>query len=69
MIELKTFKTQRFAKFQFFLLTANITDPEARSYTVKGYSVGTYKFTVRAYTSTGEDSGATTSVTLEQYST
>ncbi|XP_075875630.1 LIF receptor subunit alpha a [Nelusetta ayraudi] len=48
-------------------LLANITDPEARAYRVKGYSTGTYKFTVKTYTSAGEDTGATASVTLERY--
>lgn len=68
---LTTFKTQCLVKpvsqFCISLLTANITDPEARAYRVKGYSAGTYKFTVKTYTSAGEDTGATASVTLEQY--
>lgn len=54
--------------FCIFLWTANITDPEARAYRVEGYSTGTYKFTVKTYTSAGEDTGATASVTLERYS-
>ncbi|XP_016898403.1 leukemia inhibitory factor receptor-like isoform X2 [Cynoglossus semilaevis] len=48
-------------------LIANLTDKEIRSYTVKGLSEGTHKFTVKAYTSAGEDSGATASITLEPY--
>ncbi|XP_029961330.1 LIF receptor subunit alpha a [Salarias fasciatus] len=46
---------------------ANLTDLETRNYTVKGLSRGTYKFTVKAYTSAGEDTGATVSVTLAPY--
>lgn len=32
---------------------------------MKGYSEGSYKFTVKAYTSAGEDTGATASIMLE----
>ncbi|KAM9360915.1 LIF receptor subunit alpha a [Symphorus nematophorus] len=46
-------------------LLANLADPGTRSYTVKGFPVGTYKFTVKAYTSAGEDTGTTASITLE----
>ncbi|XP_008292288.1 LIF receptor subunit alpha a [Stegastes partitus] len=48
-------------------LIANLSDLEASSYTVKGLSLGSYKFTVKAYTSAGEDTGATASITLEPY--
>lgn len=33
---------------------------------MKGYSEGSYKFTVKAYTSAGEDTGATASIVLKQ---
>ncbi|XP_011613799.2 LIF receptor subunit alpha a [Takifugu rubripes] len=46
-------------------LIANLPDIETRKYEVKGYSKGSYKFTVKAYTSAGEDTGATASVMLE----
>ncbi|XP_044053855.1 LIF receptor subunit alpha a isoform X2 [Siniperca chuatsi] len=50
-------------------LLANLSDPGSRNYTVKGFSYkkGSYKFTVKAYTSAGEDTGGTASVTLEPY--
>ncbi|XP_042343816.1 LIF receptor subunit alpha a isoform X2 [Plectropomus leopardus] len=48
-------------------LLANLTDLGSRSYTVKDLSEGSYKFTVKAYTSAGEDTGATASITLEPY--
>ncbi|XP_026178468.1 LIF receptor subunit alpha a isoform X2 [Mastacembelus armatus] len=48
-------------------LLANLPDPQSRSYTVKGLSMGTYKFTVKAFTSAGEDTGTTASITLEPY--
>ncbi|KAM8886458.1 LIF receptor subunit alpha a isoform 1-T2 [Spinachia spinachia] len=48
-------------------LLANLTDPRSRYYTVKGVSEGSYKFTVKAYTSAGEDTGATASITVEPY--
>lgn len=54
--------------FRPVLWTANLTDLGARNYEVKGYSEGSYKFTVKAYTSAGEDTGATASITLEPYS-
>nr|XP_061804733.1 leukemia inhibitory factor receptor-like [Nerophis lumbriciformis] len=44
---------------------ANILGEDSRKYTVKGLSEGTYKFTVKAYTSAGEDTGATTSITVQ----
>lgn len=46
-------------------LLANLPEPGIRSYTVKGFTEGNHKFTVKAYTSAGEDTGATTSITLE----
>ncbi|KAM3867442.1 LIF receptor subunit alpha a [Diretmus argenteus] len=48
-------------------LLANLLDPSSRNYTVTGLSVGSYKFTVKAYTSVGEDTGATASITMETY--
>ncbi|KAK1892903.1 Leukemia inhibitory factor receptor [Dissostichus eleginoides] len=46
---------------------ANLSDPGSRSYTVKSLSEGSYKFTVKAYTSAGEDTGATASIMLEPF--
>lgn len=37
------------------------------SYTVKGLPFGSYRFTVKAYTSAGEDTGGPASITLEPY--
>ncbi|XP_071393652.1 LIF receptor subunit alpha a [Centroberyx affinis] len=48
-------------------LLANLSDPRSRSCTVKGLSAGSYKFTVKAFTSAGEDTGATASITMETY--
>ncbi|KAF7660821.1 hypothetical protein LDENG_00274530 [Lucifuga dentata] len=48
-------------------LIANLSDQGTRSYIVKGLSEGSYKFTVKAYTSAGENTGATASITLEAY--
>lgn len=48
-------------------LLANLSDPGSRTYTVKGLPEGSYKFTVKAYTSAGEDRGATASITMEPY--
>lgn len=48
-------------------LLANLSDTSSRSYTVKGLSKGTYKFTVKAYTSAGEDTGTTATITLEPF--
>ncbi|KAM4746051.1 LIF receptor subunit alpha a isoform 2-T2 [Anableps anableps] len=45
-------------------LLANL-DFGTRTYTVKGLSVSSYKFTVKAYTSAGEDRGNTVSIRLE----
>uniref|UniRef100_H3DH16 LIF receptor subunit alpha a n=1 Tax=Tetraodon nigroviridis TaxID=99883 RepID=H3DH16_TETNG len=47
-------------------LIANLSGIKNRSYKVKGYGEGSYKFTVKAYTSAGEDTGATASIMLEQ---
>nr|XP_033475566.1 LIF receptor subunit alpha a [Epinephelus lanceolatus] len=49
------------------ILLANLTELDSRSYTVEGLSEGSYKFTVKAFTSAGEDTGATASITLEPY--
>ncbi|XP_053181280.1 LIF receptor subunit alpha a [Scomber japonicus] len=46
-------------------LLANLLDLGSRSYTVKGLSKDTYKFTVKAYTSAGEDTGATVFISLK----
>lgn len=46
-------------------LIANVTDPSARSYTVLGLSLGSCKFTVKAYTSAGEGGGATVAIKIE----
>ncbi|XP_068617092.1 LIF receptor subunit alpha a [Brachionichthys hirsutus] len=48
-------------------LLANLSDPEARNYEVKGFAVGSYKFTVKAYTAAGEGTGATASIGLQPY--
>ncbi|XP_040011344.1 LIF receptor subunit alpha a [Xiphias gladius] len=48
-------------------LLAKLPDQGSRSYTVKGLFEGSHKFTVKAYTSAGEDTGATASITLEPY--
>lgn len=48
-------------------LLANLSDPGTRSYTVKGLPQGSYKFTLKAYTSAGEETGTTASITLEPY--
>ncbi|XP_047447525.1 LIF receptor subunit alpha a [Mugil cephalus] len=49
-------------------LLANLPDQAARNYKVKGLSDDSYKFTVKAYTSAGEDTGTTVSIELEPYS-
>uniref|UniRef100_A0A3B4DIC7 Fibronectin type-III domain-containing protein n=1 Tax=Pygocentrus nattereri TaxID=42514 RepID=A0A3B4DIC7_PYGNA len=49
-------------------LVANVTDPALRSYTVKGLSLGSYKFTVKAYTSAGEGGGSTVAIKMESNS-
>ncbi|KAM9858027.1 LIF receptor subunit alpha a [Aulostomus maculatus] len=46
-------------------LLANLSGQETRTYKVRGLSGDSYKFTVKAYTSAGEDTGATASLTLE----
>ncbi|XP_042579100.1 LIF receptor subunit alpha a [Cyprinus carpio] len=46
-------------------LIANISDPEVQSYRVKGLSLSSYKFVVKAYTSAGEDAGATVAIKME----
>uniref|UniRef100_A0A8C7ZZD4 LIF receptor subunit alpha a n=1 Tax=Oryzias sinensis TaxID=183150 RepID=A0A8C7ZZD4_9TELE len=48
-------------------LLANLSSSEMRRYVVKGLSVGNYKFTVKSYTSAGEDTGSTASITLEPF--
>ncbi|XP_068167086.1 LIF receptor subunit alpha a isoform X2 [Antennarius striatus] len=48
-------------------LLANLSDPETRNYKVKGFPKGIYKFTIKAYTSAGEDTGATASIVLGSY--
>ncbi|XP_061623655.1 LIF receptor subunit alpha a [Phyllopteryx taeniolatus] len=45
----------------------NLLGEGSRKYTVKGVSDGSYKFTVKAYTSAGEDTGATISITVELF--
>ncbi|XP_061755601.1 LIF receptor subunit alpha a [Nerophis ophidion] len=44
---------------------ANLLGQGSRKHTIKGLSEGPYKFTVKAYTSAGEDTGATISITVE----
>ncbi|XP_053336944.1 LIF receptor subunit alpha a [Clarias gariepinus] len=46
-------------------LIANLTDPLSSSYTVRGVSLGTYKFAVRSYTSAGEGLESTVSIMTE----
>ncbi|XP_056152729.1 LIF receptor subunit alpha a [Lampris incognitus] len=46
-------------------LLANVSDPGSRSYTVRGLPLDSYKFTVKAYNSAGEDTGTTASITLK----
>ncbi|XP_036382342.1 LOW QUALITY PROTEIN: LIF receptor subunit alpha a [Megalops cyprinoides] len=46
---------------------ANITDPNARNHTVTHLSPSTYKFTVKAYTSAGQDGGNTISIKLDPF--
>uniref|UniRef100_A0A665T1H9 Leukemia inhibitory factor receptor-like n=1 Tax=Echeneis naucrates TaxID=173247 RepID=A0A665T1H9_ECHNA len=50
-------------------LIANLPEQGSQSYTVKGLVEGSHKFTVKAYNSVGEDTGATVSITLHKYST
>ncbi|XP_054630299.1 LIF receptor subunit alpha a [Dunckerocampus dactyliophorus] len=44
---------------------ANLLGQGSREYIVKALSEGSYKFTIKAYTSAGEDTGATISITVE----
>ncbi|XP_035234452.1 LIF receptor subunit alpha a [Anguilla anguilla] len=44
---------------------ANLTNPDARNYTVRNLTPGLYKFTVKAHTSAGSDEGATVSLNLD----
>lgn len=48
-----------------FVFLANISDPEMQSYRVKGLSLSSYKFVVKAYTSAGEDAGSTVAIKVE----
>ncbi|XP_029367208.1 LIF receptor subunit alpha a [Echeneis naucrates] len=48
-------------------LIANLPEQGSQSYTVKGLVEGSHKFTVKAYNSVGEDTGATVSITLHKY--
>ncbi|KAM8759768.1 LIF receptor subunit alpha a isoform 3-T3 [Acanthopagrus schlegelii] len=48
-------------------LLANLSGVGTRSYTVKGFSEGSYKFIVKAYTAAGEGTGAPASLSLEPY--
>ncbi len=47
------------------MFLANISDPEVQSYRVKGLSLSSYKFVVKAYTSAGEDAGSTVAIKVE----
>lgn len=59
-----------FSPYSFITLwTENVSDPETMSYTAKGFTKGTFKFTVKAYTAAGENTGTTATVTIEPYST
>ncbi|TRY71420.1 hypothetical protein DNTS_011664 [Danionella cerebrum] len=46
-------------------LIANISNPDVHSFSVKGLSLSSYKFVVKAYTSAGEDMGATVTIKLQ----
>ncbi|XP_076854809.1 LIF receptor subunit alpha a [Brachyhypopomus gauderio] len=46
-------------------VVADVTDPAQTSYTVESLIPGSYKFTVKAYTSAGEGSGATIAIKME----
>ncbi|XP_051552317.1 leukemia inhibitory factor receptor-like [Myxocyprinus asiaticus] len=46
-------------------LIGNVSNPEVKSYRVRGLSLGSYKFIVKAYTSAGEDTGSTVAIKLE----
>lgn len=59
-----------FSPYLFITLqTVNLPDPETMSYTAKDFTKGTYKFTVKAYTAAGENTGTTATVTIEPYGT
>lgn len=47
----------------FILANLNIG---TRTYTVKGLSGSTHKFTVKAYTSAGEDTGGTAAISMKE---
>ncbi|KAG1957887.1 leukemia inhibitory factor receptor [Pimephales promelas] len=57
------------AKAALLDLVANISDPEVRSYRVKGLPLSSYKFIVKAYTSAGEDMGSTVAIKMEMDTT
>uniref|UniRef100_A0A3B5LKC0 Fibronectin type-III domain-containing protein n=1 Tax=Xiphophorus couchianus TaxID=32473 RepID=A0A3B5LKC0_9TELE len=59
------YKVYRVNNFSNFTLLDDLS-PEMRTYTVKDLSTSTYKFTVKAYTSAGEDTGGTAAITLKQ---
>ncbi|XP_062873779.1 LIF receptor subunit alpha a isoform X2 [Trichomycterus rosablanca] len=46
-------------------LIANLTDPAVTLYTMKNLPLGSYKFSVRSYTSAGESSGSPVSIKTE----
>ncbi len=48
-----------------FVFPANISDPEVQAHRVKGLSLSSYKFVVKAYTSAGEDAGSTVAIKVE----
>ncbi|XP_054895273.1 LIF receptor subunit alpha a isoform X2 [Poeciliopsis prolifica] len=62
---LQGYKVYKVNNFSDFTLLANLT-PGMRTFTVDGLSHRTYKFTVKAYTSAGEDTGGTAAITLKQ---
>lgn len=53
------------ADASYYSLIANLTDPALSSYTVKSVPLGSYKFTVRAYTSAGEGMESTVAIKTE----
>ncbi|XP_032435495.1 LIF receptor subunit alpha a [Xiphophorus hellerii] len=59
------YKVYKVNNFSNFTLLDDLS-PEMRTYTVKDLSTSTYKFTVKAYTSAGEDTGGTAAITLKQ---
>ncbi|KAJ7994315.1 hypothetical protein DPEC_G00264600 [Dallia pectoralis] len=48
-------------------LLANITDPQLTNFTVGPLDLGSYKFTVKAYTAAGEEEGVTGFISLKPY--